>query len=54
MSETQATQTEPEGVPARPIISFAVGFLIFVAACLATFSPIRILRLPNVARRCFG
>ena len=35
MSETQATHTEPEGVPARPVISIAVGFLIFVAACLA-------------------
>ena len=35
MSETQVTQTEPEGVPARPVITIAVGFLIFVAACLA-------------------
>ena len=34
MSETRATETEPEGVPA-PIISIAVGFLIFVAPCLA-------------------
>ncbi len=34
MPETQVTQTEPEGVPARPVISVAVGFLIFVAACL--------------------
>ena len=35
MLETQVTQTEPEGVPARPVITIAVGFLIFVAACLA-------------------
>jgi len=35
MSETRATQTEPEGVRAWPVISIAVGFLIFVAACLA-------------------
>ncbi len=35
MTETHTTQTEPEGVPARPVISIAVGFLIFVAACLA-------------------
>lgn len=35
MSETHATQTEPEGVQARPVISIALGFLIFVAACLA-------------------
>lgn len=34
MSETQATRTEPEGVPARPILYVAVGFLIFVAACI--------------------
>jgi hypothetical protein len=34
MSETPITRTEPEGVPARPILYVAVGFLIFVAACL--------------------
>ena len=34
MSETQVTRTEPEGAPARPILYIAVGFLIFVAACL--------------------
>ncbi len=34
MSETRITRTEPEGVAARPILYTAVGFLIFVAACL--------------------
>ena len=34
MSETQPTRTEPEGVAARPILYVAVGFLIFVAACI--------------------
>ncbi len=34
MSETPATRTEPEGVPASPVLYTAVGFLIFVAACL--------------------
>jgi hypothetical protein len=34
MSETHITRTEPEGVQARPVLYVAVGFLIFVAACL--------------------
>ncbi len=34
MFETRLTRTEPEGVAARPILYAAVGFLIFVAACL--------------------
>jgi hypothetical protein len=35
MSDMHVTRTEPEGVSARPVIYLAVGFLIFVAACLA-------------------
>ena len=34
MSELHITRTEPEGVSARPVIYVAVGFLLFVAACL--------------------
>ena len=34
MSELQVTRTEPEGVSARPVLYVAVGFLLFVGACL--------------------
>jgi hypothetical protein len=34
MSEAHVTRTEPEGVAARPVLYVAIGFLIFVAACL--------------------
>ncbi len=34
MSESHVTRTEPEGVSARPVLYVAVGFLLFVGACL--------------------